>query len=408
MGAGHGPKEGGAPGTAPPPADRASGVTLSLARLTAAELPPGVGEGVAAGVAEALEALEESALLMRLATRDRTGGAGGSSAASSPAAAAAAAAAGTAGGGDSTLAAAAREHYSAVREFAAAQLDGEAARADLATNTRGGDAARAAALLRQYEGAQALLMAGLAPEVEAAAPAQPRLTPAVLIETHRKLTTVTASAQPGPHPPGPQPGLRKGGVRAGTAHFPAASEVPRALETFCATLNAAIERLAASPEPREGLQWATWTLYWLNVIHPWNDGNGRVARIVLNYVLRRCAGVPFTVHVCASVEQRAELVAALREEQQDRGTGSRLEKLQSVVAAAVLRGFREVGGEYGVCGSEWCSHEDDQSTKSVPYRAQPILRLSAVFGARSRGHGAHTCVHTYACRFIHIRNPCPL
>jgi fido (protein-threonine AMPylation protein) len=47
-------------------------------------------------------------------------------------------------------------------------------------------------------------------------------------------------------------------------------------------------------------------------VHPWRDGNGRVARILVSYVLRR-SGVPFPVILTAGTEQRRTYVAALRE-----------------------------------------------------------------------------------------------
>ena len=40
-------------------------------------------------------------------------------------------------------------------------------------------------------------------------------------------------------------------------------------------------------------------------IHPFRDGNGRLSRIVLNWVLARC-GVPFVICLCSTPEQRKD------------------------------------------------------------------------------------------------------
>ena len=46
-------------------------------------------------------------------------------------------------------------------------------------------------------------------------------------------------------------------------------------------------------------------------IHPFRDGNGRMARIVCNWVLKRC-GVPFVVCLCSTPDQRLKYIAACK------------------------------------------------------------------------------------------------
>ena len=47
-------------------------------------------------------------------------------------------------------------------------------------------------------------------------------------------------------------------------------------------------------------------------IHPFTDGNGRLGRILVNWVLHRC-GLPFTLSLCATPQHRASYIAAVRE-----------------------------------------------------------------------------------------------
>ena len=46
-------------------------------------------------------------------------------------------------------------------------------------------------------------------------------------------------------------------------------------------------------------------------IHPFRDANGRLARIVCNWVLKRC-GVPFAICLCSTPDQRLRYVAACK------------------------------------------------------------------------------------------------
>ena len=53
-------------------------------------------------------------------------------------------------------------------------------------------------------------------------------------------------------------------------------------------------------------------LYGLLDIHLFADGNGRLARICTNWVLRRLLGLPFTITIAATPSQRSEYIKSLR------------------------------------------------------------------------------------------------
>ena len=84
---------------------------------------------------------------------------------------------------------------------------------------------------------------------------------------------------------------------AGVHHFPAPVEIPALMETFCRWLSAARD----TPETAFKAHGK------LVGIHPFNDGNGRTARLLMNLVLSR-AGYP---PVAIRPEDRPAYVAAL-------------------------------------------------------------------------------------------------
>ena len=46
-------------------------------------------------------------------------------------------------------------------------------------------------------------------------------------------------------------------------------------------------------------------------VHPFRDGNGRLCRLLLNWILQR-AGIPFPVNICATIEQRGKYSATIK------------------------------------------------------------------------------------------------
>ena len=127
--------------------------------------------------------------------------------------------------------------------------------------------------------------------------------------------------------------LRKVGVRTGKQHYCPAALVPDEFEK-CVH---ALQRLDARRQCIGAIGFAAAALYGIAQLHPFEDGNGRVARIVANWALSRC-GLPFVVNLCATQQQRAEYIAAMRATHSavDSGVGDNpLQALTRVVANRV-------------------------------------------------------------------------
>lgn len=107
----------------------------------------------------------------------------------------------------------------------------------------------------------------------------------------------------------------------------------------------------------QGIALTTIVMFGLSNIHPFQDGNGRTGRIFLNVALKKFLGLPFSVIITATFQQRREYVDALndcrthllkissRQEQaqQDRNNISTFifEKLIHVVFDRVLQAVKQ-------------------------------------------------------------------
>lgn len=75
--------------------------------------------------------------------------------------------------------------------------------------------------------------------------------------------------------------FRKGGVFAGKRHFPDAKKVPDLLEKMLSEINAEIKKANTIEEKLK----LSFKIHFQFVsIHPFGDGNGRVSRLLMNYV----------------------------------------------------------------------------------------------------------------------------
>jgi len=72
-------------------------------------------------------------------------------------------------------------------------------------------------------------------------------------------------------------------------------------------------------------------------VHPFKDGNGRMARIAANMVLRR-AGVPFVLNICGTEEHRRRYVAATVASH----TAGTLSDMSSLLAEHCARAWEEL------------------------------------------------------------------
>jgi fido (protein-threonine AMPylation protein) len=57
---------------------------------------------------------------------------------------------------------------------------------------------------------------------------------------------------------------------------------------------------------------AAMILYGINCIHPFADGNGRMARIYANFMLQELLNLPFTITLVATLQQRGEYIEGLQ------------------------------------------------------------------------------------------------
>jgi fido (protein-threonine AMPylation protein) len=101
--------------------------------------------------------------------------------------------------------------------------------------------------------------------------------------------------------------LRSVNVKAGKHKFCNPALVRQRLEAFVAMANRLAE--AAETVPCAELAAAVVVLQ-CNYIHAFRDGNGRLARIMCNWMLQRC-GVPFVICLCSSQDQRQRYVASV-------------------------------------------------------------------------------------------------
>ena len=151
--------------------------------------------------------------------------------------------------------------------------------------------------------------------------------------------------------------LRTGGVRTGQRLYMPAAQVPGMLAAFCRELPALLRRTDLSLEAK-----AAWVMVEFLEIHPFRDGNGRMSRLLMNWVLRRggteegtggggggsssssgagaagnggggaWTGLPFDICVCSSHQLRELLMGALKSKNVGRVTG--------VIAVGVERAWR--------------------------------------------------------------------
>jgi len=87
-------------------------------------------------------------------------------------------------------------------------------------------------------------------------------------------------------------------------------KIPEKIDEFCENLN---RKLNAKPQNLKELYEITFNAHLdLATIHPWADGNGRTARLLMNFLQFHFKIVPTKIFL----EDRAEYIASLRESQE--------------------------------------------------------------------------------------------
>lgn len=98
--------------------------------------------------------------------------------------------------------------------------------------------------------------------------------------------------------------FRLGNVRAGQRHFMQHTEVPTAIARYCDKMNALWQAVHTDAQRLQ----ASWLAHFdLVSIHPWYDGNGRTARLVMN-LLQANTNIPLGL---VFQESKAAYIAAL-------------------------------------------------------------------------------------------------
>jgi len=100
--------------------------------------------------------------------------------------------------------------------------------------------------------------------------------------------------------------FRTGAVRIGSQRFAPAPSVPALMARYERLMATVMHRADLLPLTKAAIAYISFV-----EIHPFSDGNGRIARILVNWVLLRC-GYPFTVVLCCNPTQRDAYSHAVR------------------------------------------------------------------------------------------------
>lgn len=115
---------------------------------------------------------------------------------------------------------------------------------------------------------------------------------------------------------------RTEGLVAGPKIFPYHDSVPTMMTSFVSQLNSRLTPHASSSAPSTRSLWAisAWASHSFVSIHPFADGNGRMCRLLANYVLWYC-GFPFAVPLSCSRKDYVQTMRYADRDFQERRTG---------------------------------------------------------------------------------------
>ena len=95
-------------------------------------------------------------------------------------------------------------------------------------------------------------------------------------------------------------------ARCGNRHCVPPTEIAGLVEQLVSGLAVVLSRRDLTMSAK-----AAWAMGRLLAVHPFNDGNGRLGRLLANWVLVSC-GFPFAVVLCGSDAQRADYMEVPR------------------------------------------------------------------------------------------------
>eukprot|EP00937_MAST-01D_sp_MAST-1D-sp2_P007971 g7971.t1 len=275
----------------------------------------------------------------------------------------------------------AQQQLAVRRAFAAAQLERQSA--GLTSNTTRGGTAHADAVVTQYRralelavraepddgagggGSDAAASASRSASASASAPAsavQP-MSAAFVLRLHREACGGGLLRSAG--------SLRTIGVRAGAQRFCEPAAVPARFDEY----TRAVAELDGRRRSTGACAFAAAAMHGLMELHPFEDGNGRLARIVANWALARC-GCPFVVNFAATPQQRADYITAVRACHRDaaaRPDGNPLAPLTRLVAERLAHAVEEYQRQVQATAAS-ATHEAEQ-------RAARAARERAAAGA---------------------------
>jgi fido (protein-threonine AMPylation protein) len=265
--------------------------------------------------------------------------------------------AGLAASGSATdsLISAAQSHLKVAKDFSETQLQRQSA--GLHSNTRkSADAASAQCIVSQHRAAlESLLAPGLVGG---------DLSVEMLISAH----AIMLSGQPHAGE------LRTtSNARCGSTSFLPPRRVASEMEEYVTAVNTLCARSDV-----DAMGAAAGAHCGLLAIHPFHDGNGRIGRIVMNWVLAK-RGLPFTVVASSSDEQRADYIRAVKSSARPQtAAGGDVLSFASYLAA--------------VCGRAW-AELDRLVARSLQLREEAAaVAMMRTARERSRADGCMICL----------------
>ena len=181
-------------------------------------------------------------------------------------------------------------------------------------------------------------------------------------------------------------------------------KVPDRLREFCEWLNESIGGLKKG-DVDEAYRLSFMAHYILVTIHPWADGNGRMARLVMN-IIQREVGVPLSV---VRKERRIEYIQHLSDSQDaDDSTGfidfmteqhiqnirEQIEEYKVSVENDVMSVVRATGREYSARRSEDDAKLPSKDDAKLPSKYDAILPSEDNVKLTSKEHAVFTQMRT--------------